>query len=1371
MKGSVIILNVLFLLVLCLNFYSAEDISTCRPLNVTGTYYNLTANITSTIGCFNVTVPNVILDCNGFWINYSTGGATSTYGVSSNQFNTTIKNCYIFDGNRTSTQTSRHGIYLLSNNGSIIYNNTINVSNSRGIYLNTNNYSNLTLNFITSNTLYGIYLSSSNNNNLTNNNITTISGMGIYLVSGQLNNLIGNNVITGSSIANYAAIRVDSGNNSLENNSGRSTSSTHGIYIYSSSNNNLINNNGTSSSGNGIYLQQSSNNIFNENNGTSILGNLTNTGGFFMVNSTNNNFSNNTGTTGGKTISTAGFFIQNSSNNNFSGNIGQSLNLSSLKAGIYLYSTSDNNSFINDLAIGGYGFWLLNSSGNNLTRINVSGNYAYYLRSDSNNLIQDCVQVFGSIADIYTYGSDVPSTGDVFLNCSYQLSKEKLNNVSDVLTRKWYYQAYVNYYNGTPVNSANLSFYNSSGILDYSFLTNSSGYISKISLTDYVNHGGTRYYSSNYLINASDGVLTTTHLFNSTSNQNFLSDYFLLTSDTIYPLFSNYQDDVENAIIPHTGQFNVTVYNTNGTVLLEINHQNITASNLTYGGSIYNATYLFNYSGNYSYKWYSYGNGISNLSKSTTFIFYNISEDNTVSNKNNNSICLGDINSDQWRLQYASLGYAPEVVNNQEYDSNYGYLDYVNPSSDSGNYGILTYKIVTPSNISSLNISVPMKLPNGVLSSIVGLAIYDTNFTSILSNSSFNLTNMTTIYSLNHNSLSPNTEYNILFWFNNNGDNLSSQQARALVGEIKCIPNSSSFIFNESYQRLEFGSESALNDINNELNVRYPKTSEFARYVINTNTTKLALEITSNLAAVYDSGAYISIRVNGVNYTDIYVSSRNNILIYNITLPEGDKYVEITNGMQSLQGLTPPLQGTWVRSIYFPSNSYVTENRTITLPKLVIYGDSIAGVPTTPPFHAWTVLLRNNSKFDVTTYAYGWRSLQNDYANVGVSNIVNNISKISPDYVYLAIGTNDYGLNGQNSTNFGIEYGELIDALHVALPNTVIFTQTPINRSTETANSFGNTLQDYRDQIITLSSSRSNTLLVDGTQILDTSDLSDGVHPSLEGNEKYYLYVNNFMNNSLVAPLVKIISPVFGTYTNPTISFEIETNKSSTCNYSLNSGIINLSLTANSTGTGHAALETLSNGNYVVNFYCNDLIGNKNNSATVSFSVTGSIAATTSGSPGATSKPSTASLTEGYSRNFVKNQKVEITINGEKEIITINKILENEVQFSVSGNNYSVSVNSTKKFDLNSDGVYDLQISVNKIYTNGIAQMEFKLINEKIPTGEKESAEEQTQNETPTESKNVRWIILISVFAVAIIFVLIKLLSAKKFEKKYGRKW
>ena len=31
------------------------------------------------------------IDCNGYWINYSTGGSTGTYGIHTNQFNTTVK--------------------------------------------------------------------------------------------------------------------------------------------------------------------------------------------------------------------------------------------------------------------------------------------------------------------------------------------------------------------------------------------------------------------------------------------------------------------------------------------------------------------------------------------------------------------------------------------------------------------------------------------------------------------------------------------------------------------------------------------------------------------------------------------------------------------------------------------------------------------------------------------------------------------------------------------------------------------------------------------------------------------------------------------------------------------------------------------------------------------------------------------------------------------------------------------------------------------------------------------------------------------------------------------------------------------------------
>ncbi|MCK5450105.1 DUF285 domain-containing protein [Candidatus Pacearchaeota archaeon] len=79
--------------------------------------------------------------------------------------------------------------------------------------------------------------------------------------------------------------------------------------------------------------------------------------------------------------------------------------------------------------------------------------------------------------------------------------------------------------------------------------------------------------------------------------------------DTTYPQFSNYQDNNATLEGSGTGWFNVTLENTNGTVLLEINGTNITATNLSF--NIYNASHIFSADGTYLYKWYSWGNGTS----------------------------------------------------------------------------------------------------------------------------------------------------------------------------------------------------------------------------------------------------------------------------------------------------------------------------------------------------------------------------------------------------------------------------------------------------------------------------------------------------------------------------------------------------------------------------------------------------------------------------------------------------------------------------------------------------------------------------------------------------------------------------------------
>jgi lysophospholipase L1-like esterase len=111
------------------------------------------------------------------------------------------------------------------------------------------------------------------------------------------------------------------------------------------------------------------------------------------------------------------------------------------------------------------------------------------------------------------------------------------------------------------------------------------------------------------------------------------------------------------------------------------------------------------------------------------------------------------------------------------------------------------------------------------------------------------------------------------------------------------------------------------------------------------------------------------------------------------------------------------------------------------------------------------------------------------------------------DIIWLAIGTNDYGLNKWSAANFGYAYAALLDALHVRFPTATIYTQTPIQRTVETANTFGDTLPNYRTQITTAQAARAAwcTLVVGtgATWPQAPGDLDDGVHPTDAGHLKY----------------------------------------------------------------------------------------------------------------------------------------------------------------------------------------------------------------------------------------------------------------------------
>jgi parallel beta-helix repeat protein len=483
-------------------------------LNVPGQTYTLTGNVSSTGICFNITAENITLDCNNFWINYSIGGAADTYGVYSNQFNTTVKNCNIADGNWTSLVTTRYGIYLDSSISNILLDNYVTTSSSKSIYLRNTNFSNLTSNTAISDELEAFFIVNSFNNDLffntgeSNPSKASITNYcrGFYLESSPNNNLVSNTGMgwgeesySGNSDGFFIYL---SNNCTLINNTGITTRDA--IILYSSDNCNLINNTGTTDTGVGIYLYLSS----------------------------NNTLINNTGTSDRITI--------------FGSNDGY---------GIWIGDYSHNNLLISTTAIAndGNGIGIASSSNNtliNTTAISFNSTNIWYpallLWQADNNTISDCVNVSGTLTDVYSVriGGE-GSVENTFINCSYNTSKEVVDDLEDgptnYLIRKWYYQAYVNFSNGTPVYDVNVTAYNTSGEIQFTTQTWVTGLIDRQEVTGYINSGGTRTYYNNYTINASlTGYVTDSNIFNFTTQQNKMDDWFTLDGlDLTSPTFTS----------------------------------------------------------------------------------------------------------------------------------------------------------------------------------------------------------------------------------------------------------------------------------------------------------------------------------------------------------------------------------------------------------------------------------------------------------------------------------------------------------------------------------------------------------------------------------------------------------------------------------------------------------------------------------------------------------------------------------------------------------------------------------------------------------------------------------------------------------------
>ena len=122
------------------------------------------------------------------------------------------------------------------------------------------------------------------------------------------------------------------------------------------------------------------------------------------------------------------------------------------------------------------------------------------------------------------------------------------------MVRKWYYQALVKCTTGEAISGANVSAYNVTNGMEFSVLTNASGYTPRMNITDYVNLENNVSYYSNYIINATDGTDMAQHEYNVTFYENNLTDVFEISCTVASTGRGESSPDSGSAIIGDTSE-------------------------------------------------------------------------------------------------------------------------------------------------------------------------------------------------------------------------------------------------------------------------------------------------------------------------------------------------------------------------------------------------------------------------------------------------------------------------------------------------------------------------------------------------------------------------------------------------------------------------------------------------------------------------------------------------------------------------------------------------------------------------------------------------------------------------------------------------
>ncbi len=298
-------------------------------------------------------------------------------------------------------------------------------------------------------------------------------------------------------------------------------------------------------------------------------------------------------------------------------------------------------------------------------------------------------------------------------------------------------------------------------------------------------------------------------------------------------------------------------------------------------------------------------------------------------------------------------------------------------------------------------------------------------------------------------------------------------------------------------------------------NVGNPRQSVFSFVRLNTDATVIRVTGTTTNHLVAPTGYdVLDIRVDGADHSQVIFPANGSYTSNNIVLPAGEKTIEIITGTQNRPSASPIL-GTFIDSFELLDFTNYSVSTPTTSGRLLVYGDSISvgySDVANRGHNGWTSLIRNAGR-KLMNEGYSRRELRHDAVDSDTRTaFVSRVSGYAPDVIWMAIGVNDYFRATWSAATFGLAYAALLDDLHAALPDAVIYCQTPTVQITENANGLGDTLGAFRTQISTACLSRPWTTLVDGSVIYSTSDMyTDNVHPTTAGHIKYANFVKPYV--------------------------------------------------------------------------------------------------------------------------------------------------------------------------------------------------------------------------------------------------------------------